>query len=113
MILLRWLINTLFLLLLAYLLPGVSISSFYIALIISLVLGIVNAVIRPILIILTLPINVITLGLFTLVINGLLVLFVSSFIRGFEVAGLWWAIIFSVFLWLCSWATNVLLDPRD
>ncbi len=113
MILLRWLINALFLLLLAYILPGITISSLYIALIVSVILGVINAVIRPVLVILTLPINILTLGLFTLVINGALVLFVSSFIKGFSVSGLGAAILFSILLWLCSWATNALLDTED
>jgi putative membrane protein len=113
MVFVRWVINALFLLLLAYILPGVGISGVYIALIVSLVLGIVNALVRPVLLVLTLPINVLTLGLFTLVINGLLVLFVSTFIKGFYVSGLGSAIAFSVLLWLCSWLTNWLLDSDD
>lgn len=113
MIFVRWIINALCLLILAYFIPGITISGIYIALIVSLVLGVVNALVRPILVLLTLPINILTLGLFTLVINGSLVLFVSTFIKGFYVAGLGSAIILSVLLWLCSWASNWLLDGED
>ncbi len=83
----RWLINALALLAAAYLVPGVSVSSLYVALVVALILGFINAVIRPILLVLTLPINILTLGLFTFVLNGLLFWFVSSFVRGFAVDG--------------------------
>jgi len=83
--------------------------SFYAALVTAIVLGLINALIRPVLIILTLPINILTLGLFTLVINGLLVLFVASFVKGFSVAGFGPAILLSIFLWLGSFLTNFLL----
>jgi putative membrane protein len=90
----------------AYLVPGVSVASFTSALVAALVLGLVNAVIRPILILLTLPATIITLGLFIFVINGLLFWFVGSFIQGFVVAGFWWgvlgAIVYSIFSWLLA-----------
>lgn len=108
-LIIRWLINALVLLLAAYLIPQVVVSSFYAALMTALILGIVNALIRPIIIILTLPINILTLGLFTLVINGLLILFVSSFVQGFDVSGLLPAVLLSVILWVGSWLTNSLL----
>lgn len=96
----RWVINAVFLLIIPYFVPGVSVANFYIALVTALVLAFVNAIIRPIILILTLPINILTLGLFTLVINGLMFWFVGSFIRGFVVDGFWsafWAaLIFSV-----------------
>jgi len=109
----RLLLNALFLILASYLLSGVSVDSFYIALIVAVVLGLLNALVRPILIILTLPITIITLGLFTLVLNGLLVLFVSSFIEGFAVNGLWSAILLSIFLWCGSFFTNFLLKDKE
>lgn len=108
-LIIRLVINALVLLLAAYLLSGVEVTSFYAALITAIVLGLVNAVIRPILILLTLPINILTLGLFILVINGLLILFVASFIDGFSVSGLLPAIMLSLVMWLCSWLTNALL----
>ena len=105
----RLLLNALFLLFASYVINGVEVNSFYAAVITAIVLGLINALIRPILIVLTLPINILTLGLFTLVINGLLVLFVASFVKGFFVAGFWSAVLLSIFLWLGSFLTNFLL----
>lgn len=89
----KWMISALSILMTAYLIPGITVSSFYIALIIAILWGLINIVIKPILIILTLPINVITLGLFTFVINGFLFWFISSFVKGFEVSGILSAIL--------------------
>lgn len=82
----------------AYLLPGIVVRGFIPALLAALFLGIVNTLIRPILLLITLPINVLTLGLFTFVINAVLVLLVSKVITGFEVKGFWWAVLFSIVL---------------
>ena len=106
-LILRWLASAGTLLLLAYYLPGIGVVGWYVALMTALVLGLVNALIRPILLFFTLPITVLTLGLFVLVINALLFWFVSTFIQGFSVAGLWsafWgALILSFVSWLVSW----------
>ena len=111
-LLLVWLVNALSLLAVAYLLPSVTVASFYAAVITALVLAIVNTVIRPVLVLITLPVNILTLGLFTLVINGLLFWFVASFVEGFRVAGFWsalaGALLYSVISTLASW----LLVPR-
>ncbi|MCH7759456.1 phage holin family protein [Patescibacteria group bacterium] len=109
---LRLFLNAAFLLLAAYFMRGIEVVSFYSAIMTALFLGMVNAVIRPILVILTLPINILTLGLFTLIINGLLILFVASFIKGFEVSSIWSAVGLSIFLWLGSWLTNALLTEH-
>ena len=105
-ILLVWLLNALALMAVAYLVPSISVSSFWAALIAALVLGLVNAVIRPILILLTLPATVLTLGLFILVLNGLLFWLVGAFVEGFVVGGFWagffGAILFSIVSWLLS-----------
>ncbi len=105
-LILRWIINAGTLLLLAYYLPGITVSGWYAALIAALILGLVNAVIKPVLVILTLPVNILTLGLFTFVINALLFWFVASFVDGFFVAGFWpafWgALILSIVSWLVS-----------
>jgi len=111
-LLIRLIINALALMLSPYLISGISVSNFYTALITAIVLGIVNAIIRPILVILTLPINMLTLGLFTLIINGLLILFVASFVKGFDVSGLWPAVLLSLFLWAVSFITSSLLLDR-
>lgn len=105
-LILRWVLNALVLLGVAYFVPGIQVSGFYAALISALVLGLVNAVIRPLLILLTLPVNILTLGLFTLVINAFLFWFVSTVVKGFTVAGFWpafWgALLFSLVSWLLS-----------
>lgn len=88
----KWILNALALLLAAYILPGIHVDGIYVALIASLLLGILNVVVKPILIILTLPINLLTLGLFTFVINGLLFWFLGTFVKGFHVDGFLWAI---------------------
>lgn len=92
-ILLGWAINALCLLALPYLLSAVKVAGFGTALVVALVLGLLNVVIRPILVILTLPINIVTLGLFTFVINGLLFWLAARFVDGFSVASFGWAII--------------------
>jgi len=108
-ILFRWLANAGVLLLMAYYLPGIFVSGWYAALITALVLGLVNAVIKPVLVILTLPVNLITLGLFTLVINALLFWFVSTFIQGFVVSGFWPAFWGALILTVVSWLLSSLL----
>ena len=108
-LLLVWLINAVALMAVAYLLPGIEVSSFIVALVAALVLGLVNAVIRPILILLTLPATLLTLGLFIFVINGLLFWFVGSFISGFVVSGFWWGIGGAIAYSIVSWALSSLL----
>ncbi|PIQ91531.1 MAG: hypothetical protein COV70_03280 [Parcubacteria group bacterium CG11_big_fil_rev_8_21_14_0_20_39_22] len=94
----KWLLGTLLLLLADRLIPGVVVEGIYSAMIASIFLGLVNTVIRPVIIILTLPITVLTLGLFTLVINALLFWFIASFVQGFTVEGFWAAFIGSLFV---------------
>ena len=93
LLLVVWLINAVALMAVAYLLPGIAVDSFVTALVAALVLGLVNTVVRPIFVLLTLPATLLTLGLFIFVINGLLFWFVGSFISGFEVHGFWWGVI--------------------
>jgi putative membrane protein len=115
-LLLVWLINAVALIAVAYLMPGVSVASFTTALVAALVLGLVNAVIRPLLVLLTLPVTIITLGLFIFVLNGLLFWFVGSFIEGFVVTGFWpgvfGAIVFSLISWLLSALLLRSAEPR-
>lgn len=82
----------------AYILPGIHLDSFWTAIVVAVVLGLVNAIIRPILLLITLPINILTLGLFTFVIMGGLVMLVSSIVPGFYVASFWWAVAFALVL---------------
>ncbi|HKC14989.1 MAG TPA: phage holin family protein [Patescibacteria group bacterium] len=97
-LLINWIVSALAILASAYLLPGVHVASFTAALVAAVVLGIINAVLKPILLILTLPINILTLGLFTLVINAVVILLAANLVPGFNVDGFWWALIFSVVL---------------
>lgn len=91
-LLLVWILNAVALLIVAYLLPGITVASFGAALIAALVLGLLNTLVKPVLVILTLPITVVTLGLFLLVLNALVFWFAGSILRGFQVAGFWWAL---------------------
>ena len=106
-LLLIWLINAGTLILLPYVMPGVRVEGFATALFTALLLGLVNTVIRPLLVLLTLPITLLTLGIFILVINGLLFWMVASFVEGFRVDGFWaafWgALAYSVISTLVSW----------
>lgn len=97
-LILRLLLNALAVIILSYVLPGVGVDSMITAIIVALVLSILNFLVKPILIILTLPITILTLGLFLLIINAIIILIAAHFITGFEVSSIWWAIIFSLLL---------------
>ncbi len=97
-ILINWLISAFAIIVTAYLLPGVHVSSFSAALVAAIVLGIINAFLKPILLILTLPINLLTLGLFTFVVNALVIILTANLVPGFKVDGFWWALFFSIVL---------------
>ena len=108
-LLLVWLINTVALIAVAYLMPSVNVSSFGAALVAALVLGLVNAVLRPLLVLLTLPVTVLTLGFFIFVINGLLFWLVGTWIEGFAVAGLWAGVLGAILFSLVSWPLSALV----
>lgn len=82
----------------AYLLPGVHVSGFMVALLVAAFLSLLNAIVKPVLIILTIPITIVTLGLFLLVINALIILMADAVIPGFDVNGFWWALLYSIIL---------------
>lgn len=107
---LRWIVNAVLLMLIPYIVPGIEIKNFGTALVAALVLAFVNALIKPILILLTLPINLLTLGLFILVINALMFWLVSAIVKGFYISGFWpaffAALVFSIF----SLVLNYFLD---
>jgi putative membrane protein len=108
----RWLITMVTILLIAYILPGVIwVSGIGAAIIAALSLGLVNAILRPIVIILTLPLTFLTFGLFLLVINGLMLALVAWLVPGFYVGGLGGAIIASLLISLVSWILSRLLIP--
>jgi putative membrane protein len=98
------------LLLVEYLVPGVTVDSFYTALIVALLLGVINLTIRPILLLLTFPINLLTLGLFTFVINGLLFWFVATIAPGFVVSGFLIAVLGAFIVSLFKWFGDKLLN---
>lgn len=97
-LLMNWLVSTVAILISAYVLPGVTVEGFVPALIAAVVLGAVNMILKPLLLLLTLPVNILTLGLFTFVINGFLILLVARIVPGFKVNGFWWALLFSLVL---------------
>lgn len=113
-LLLVWLINALALLALPYVVPSVQVDSFATALVAALVLGFVNSLIRPLLVLLTLPVTIVTLGLFVFVINALCFWFVASFVKGFVVGGFWSAFFGAIAYALISWAASHLVfgPPR-
>lgn len=97
-IILRIIISAVVAFALSYVLTGVHIHSFVTALILAIVLGLLNLFVKPILILLTLPITLFTFGLFLFVINALIILLASKFVDGFRVDGFWWALLFSLLL---------------
>jgi putative membrane protein len=107
-----WLINSLALLAVAYVLPGIEVADFATAMVAAVVLGLVNAVIRPLLILLTLPATILTLGLFIFVINGLLFWMVGSWLEGFSVSGFWPGVFGAIVFSIVSWALSAVLLPE-
>ncbi len=110
-LLLIWILNALALLALPLLFRSIHVDSFTTALVAALVLALVNTLIRPILVLLTLPATLLTLGLFIFVINGLLFWFVGSFIKGFTVDGFWAGVFGAIVYSVISWALSSLI-PR-
>ncbi len=112
-VLFGWALNAAVLMLLPYALPAVQIQSFGTALLAALVMGLLNTLVRPVLVILTLPVTILTLGLFLLVINGLSFWLAAQFLPGFEVTSFGWAIIAAVvYSILSSLVASVLLRPE-
>lgn len=97
----------------AWLLPNVRIDSIQTAIIVALVFGILNVIVRPILVLLTIPITVLTLGLFLLVINIIIVKLTDALIDGFEVNGLLAALLFSLVVSVVSWIINAIVGDKD
>jgi putative membrane protein len=110
-LLLLWLLNAAALLVVAYLLPGIAVASFGSALIAALVLGLLNTLVKPVLVLLTLPITIVTLGLFLLVLNALLFWFAGSVLKGFHVNGFWWAVIGAILYSIIAGLFTMLLMP--
>ncbi|MDP5229543.1 MAG: phage holin family protein [Cellulophaga sp.] len=97
-LILRILLSAISVVILAKVLPNVSVDSYYTAIIVAIVLGLLNFIVKPVLTILTLPVTILTLGLFLLIINAVIILMADALIDGFAVNGLWWALLFSLCL---------------
>lgn len=97
-LIIRLLVTAIVVVLLANILPGVEVESFVTAVIVAVVLGLLNLIVKPILVLFTLPVTILTLGLFLLVINALIILLCDYLIGGFAVSGFWYALLFSVLL---------------
>ena len=109
----RWVLNAVALLFVAWLIPGIDLKGFGAALITALVLGVVNAFIRPLVLLFTLPLNILTLGLFTLVINALMLLLTDSAVEGLTISGFWAAFFGSIILSIASaFLSAMVLDKQ-
>ncbi|HOD35244.1 MAG TPA: phage holin family protein [Syntrophales bacterium] len=111
-LLIRWLVLTAAILAASYMLQGISVTSFWSALAAAAILGVLNVILRPIIIILTLPVNILTLGLFTFVINAALLMMVSGLIPGFDVRGFWPALWGSIIISIVSWLLTTFISDR-
>lgn len=111
-LLIIWVINSASLITVAYLLPGITVSSFRAAFIAALVLGLVNTFVRPIMVLLTLPATILTLGFFIFVINGLLFWWVGSSVDGFIVESFWYGMIGAIVYSLIAWVLAYALLPK-
>ena len=107
-----WLINAVALLALPYLFTSIHVDTFTTALIAALVLGLINTLVRPVLVLLTLPVTLLTLGLFIFVINGMLFWFAGSFVAVFRVDGFWAGVFGAIVYSMISWALSALIAPR-
>jgi putative membrane protein len=107
----RWLINGLSLFAVIHIIAGVTVDRWQTTVVAALVIGLLNAFLRPILLTLTLPVNILTLGLFTLVINGCLFYFAAWLVKGFFVAGFWNAFFAALAFSIISWLLNLILNP--
>lgn len=101
-VLINWFVSGMAVFIAAYLLPGVHVDTFVTALLVAFVLGIANAVVKPILFVLTLPITIMTLGLFALLLNAFMIVLTDWVIDGFQVDGFLWALLFSLLLSLLN-----------
>jgi putative membrane protein len=110
-IILKWLTLTASILISAYVIPGVTVTGLWPALILAIILGLINVLLKPILIVVTLPINILTLGLFTFVINALLIMLAGTIVKGFDVGSFWNALLFGIVLSVVNFVLSKMLDP--
>jgi putative membrane protein len=109
-LIIRFLLNAVAVYIAAYLLHGVHVSDFTTALLVALLLGVINVTIKPLLFLLTLPITILTLGLFTFVINACMILLVDWLLPSFHVDGFWWALLFSLVLSIVSSLLHTIIE---
>lgn len=101
-ILIKWIVSAVAIAITAYILPGVTVTGIVPVLILAVVLGIINAFIKPILTVITLPLSIVTLGIFSLILNTLLILLAEAVVPGFDIDGFWWALLFGIVLALVT-----------
>jgi putative membrane protein len=111
--LINWFLYALAIGITAYILPGVHLSGIFAALVTAAILGLVNGVLRPVLFIFTLPLTILTLGLFTFVLNALMVLLAAAIVPGFTVDGFWWAFLFSLVLSILVYFVGEATEPPE
>jgi putative membrane protein len=111
-LLFRWLISAVSLLIVSYIVPGIEVQGFFYALIAAVFLGVLNAIVRPVLIILTLPLTILTLGLFLFVVNGIMLMLVSLVLKGFHVNGFWPAVLGALLLSVINWFSNSYINSK-
>lgn len=109
----KLLVLTLAVLATSYILPGILVESIIAALIAALVLGLINTFVKPVLVILTIPLTVVTLGIFLLILNALLLLLTSALVSGFHVSGFWWAVLGSIIISVINSAVTALVKNRS
>ncbi len=111
--LVKTIITTFAVVITAYLLGGVTVDDFVAALVVAFVLGVLNMVLKPLLIILTIPVTIMSFGLFLLVINAFIIQLSAYVVPGFEVRSFWWALLFGIILSLVRWVLELPVRPRD
>ncbi len=111
--LVKWVLYALAIGIIAYILPGVSLDGIFAALVTAMVLGLANGFVRPVLFFFTLPLTILTLGLFIFVLNALMVLLTAAIVPGFTVAGFWWAVLFSLVLSVVIFFLGEATEPPD
>jgi putative membrane protein len=111
--LINWFIYALAIGITAFILPGVHLNGIFAALVTAAILGLVNGFLRPVLFIFTLPLTILTLGLFTFVLNALMVLLAAAIVQGFTVDGFWWALLFSLVLSIFVYFVGEATEPPE
>lgn len=112
-LLIRWLVITVAILLASTILPGIHVESLTTAIIAAAILGVVNTFLRPVLLILTLPLTILTLGIFAFILNALMLLLVAYFVSGFEIDGFGWAFLGALIISIASWIANRFISKSD